>query len=180
MTTERRAGPELAEPGHGPPPLETREAVLVDAEYQMPEQPQELMTPSEAADLQRLMGNSTEPGVDISKLTISTESLRLIREARDTFSAASDGDPAERILEELVVGEVGLGHELQNLEAAAISFLGKTLDRPELAVEVARVAREVVGLSSAVRRRTENSLSAIAGLRAQRVILAAQRGRAHG
>ncbi len=100
-------------------------------------------------------------------------------EARAALRDGSDGDPAERILEELVGGEVGLGHELQNLEGVATALLTRTIDRPELALKVSAVAREVFALSSAIRRRTENTFSAIASLRAQRVLLAAQRGRYH-
>jgi hypothetical protein len=64
---------------------------------------------------------------------------------------------------------------LQDIEAAATVLLSRTIDRPDLALTVAKVAREVVALSTAVRRRTENTLNAIASLRAQRALLSRHR-----
>jgi hypothetical protein len=158
------------------------ELALVDAEAPAPEPPHELMTPEEEAELEQMKRAEAlaRPEADLRSLTISSPSLALAGEARAALRDGSDGDPAERILEELVAGEVGLGHELQGLEGVATTLLTRSIDRPELALKVAAVAREVFALSSAIRRRTENSLSAIAGLRAQRVLLAAHRGRLNG
>ncbi len=159
----------------------TEEVTLVDATASEPEVAQELMTHEEANELERQRrAASSNRAVSLAHLTISDASLTLARRARETLEAQSDGDPAERILEDLVAGEVGLGHELQNLEGMATALLARTMDNPALAMHVAKVAREVFGLSTAVRRRTENSLSAIAGLRAQRVLLAAPRGGLRG
>jgi hypothetical protein len=120
-------------------------------------------------------GPGTPPVVDMSTLLLSSASLEAARTVREAFEAVTDGDPAEELLEQLLIGEVGIAHELQSLEAATMVLLTRALDNPRLALEVAKVAREVVGLSSAIRRRTEGSLGAIAGLRAQRVLLARHR-----
>jgi hypothetical protein len=109
--------------------------------------------------------------------TLSEGNVGYMRKAREAFEAASDGDAAEDVLEQFVTGEVGIGLQLQDLEAAAASLLGQALVDPTLAMATAKVMRELIAISSAVRRRTEHTLTTIAGLRAQRQLLAAQRGR---
>jgi hypothetical protein len=151
---------------------------LVDADAP-PETVDGVVTGDETDRLERLhrVDAASKPLAPLP--SISKASLALVGEARQTFRQSSDGDPAERILEDLVAGEVGLGHELQNLEGVATGLLVRTIDDPLLALQIIKVAREVFALSTALRRRTENTFAAIAGLRAQRVLLAGQRGRLH-
>jgi hypothetical protein len=148
---------------------ELSEVTLVDADPS-PDDPEELVASALAG-----IRPETSAGVDMSTLSLSPASLGAARAVRQAFEAVTDCDPAEGLLEQLLVGEVGIAHELQSLEAATTVLLTRTLDNPRLALEVAKVAREIVGLSSAIRRRTEGSLGAIAGLRAQRVLLARHR-----
>ena len=170
-------------------PLETegdslgaaREMCLVDAEEPSVARPgDELLTHNEAHDLELLRaGEAGARAADaVANLTLSAPNLRRAHEVRVAFEAADDdGDIGERLLEELVSGEVGVALELQNIEGALASLLGKTVTDPRLALEVAKVFRETAGLSSAVRRRIENSLGAVATLRAQRILMSAQRAR---
>ena len=158
-----------------------RHVALVDAEdgreSVVPEQ--RLLTHEEAQSLERLhaAGAATRAADAVGSLTLSKANLGHMRRAREAFQVASDGDPAEEVLEQFVTGEVGIGLQLQDLEAAASDLLGRTLVDPTLAMATAKVMRELVAISSAVRRRTEHTLTTIAGLRAQRQLLAAQRGR---
>lgn len=97
-------------------------------------------------------------------------------EARLAFAAAGTStDAGERLLQELVAGEVGVALQLVDVEAGLASLLAKTIADPRLATEVAKVFRETVALSGAVRRRMEGCLSAAATLRAQRLLLTMQR-----
>lgn len=162
--------------------LGTSEMVLVDAAEAHVPPAVELLTHDEVRDLERLhaVGAGTRTAADVGALTLSPASLGRAREVREALRAESDGDAAEQLLEELVAGEVAVGHHLQDIEAASAVLLGRVLTDPELALPTVRVAREIVALSTAVRTRTQNTLNAIAGLRAQRVLLAAQRGRRLG
>ena len=154
-----------------------QEMSVVDARDSAPESEQPLMTLQEAEEFERLQrAESRAPLVDATpNLTLSQGSLDRVRDVRRSFEDASDGDPAEALLEQLIAGETGIGHQLQDLEAAATVLLGRVLTDPQLAMPVARVTREIVALGSAVRRRTENSLNAVAGLRAQRILISKHR-----
>jgi hypothetical protein len=181
MSAARRQAPGLP-PGERAALPARQEVALVDAAPAESSSGQEMLSHEEADDIEAMQaaGISARTAEAISKLTISPASLERARDVRQMFDAASDGDPAEGLLEQLVAGEVGIGHELQNLEGVSTALLVHTIENPALALQVARLAREIVSLSSAVRRRTENTLGAIAGLRAQRLLLAAQRGRIGG
>jgi hypothetical protein len=99
---------------------------------------------------------------------------------RARFAAAeADAPPAEQVLESLIAGEVPIAMSLADSEGALAALLTRTLVDPKLALEVARVLREVVGLSGAVRRRIELCAGAVANLRAQRRFIEGHRGR-HG
>ena len=136
------------------------------------------MTSAERHEFEQLrQQQALAPPADASNLVLSQANLARARQVRQAFAERSDGDPAEELLEELIAGEIGVGHQLQDLEGVATALLGRTLMEPELALHVVKVAREIAALSSAVRRRTENSLNAVAGLRAQRLLVAAHRAR---
>lgn len=158
-----------------------REMRLVDAEEPSVARPgEELLTHDEAHDLELLSAAEagTRAADAVANLTLSAPNLRRAQEVRVAFAAAEDeGDTGERLLEGLVAGEVGIALQLQDIEGALASLLGKTVTDPRLALEVAKVFRETAGLSNAVRRRIENSLGAVASLKAQRVLMAAQRAR---
>ncbi len=99
------------------------------------------------------------------------------RELRDEFDrAAPQAAVGERLLEHLAAAEVPIALALVDAEAALVALLHKTLCDPTVATELARLLKETIGLSGAVRRRIESSLSAAAGLRAQRQYLAASGG----
>lgn len=86
------------------------------------------------------------------------------------------GTTGEQILEELVATETPIAMALQDAEAALVSLLHKTITDPNLALAVMKLLKETVTVSGAVRRRIENSLGAVANLRAQREFLE-RRGR---
>jgi hypothetical protein len=116
-----------------------------------------------------------------SNLALPERSVARAVEAKGAFDRAGiESDVGERLLEELVSGELAVALELQNTEGALIALLQKAVTDPALATAVAKLTREVVGLSSAVRRRIEGSLGAVAGLRAQRAFLASHRARTGG
>lgn len=91
---------------------------------------------------------------------------------RDRFRHASSSEPiGEQILEELVATETPIAMALQDAEAALVALLHRTVTDPQLAVAVVKLLKETVLVSNAVRRRIENSLGAVANLRAQRDFL---------
>lgn len=113
-------------------------------------------------------------------LVLSAESIGRGVEVRAAFERAGpDSDVGERLLEEFVAGEVPIVRELQNVEGALVALLGRTVMAadPAVALKVAEVLRETVALSSAIRKRAEASLVAVAGLRAQRAFSAAHAGK---
>ncbi len=125
--------------------------------------------------------DSAKSSVDVSTLTLAPANLRRAQEIGGTFrQSGEDSDVGERLLEELVAGETAVAMQLMDVEAALASLLSRTVTDPKLAMEIAKVMRETVGLSGAVRRRMENSLASVATLKAQRVLMAAQRGRLGG
>jgi hypothetical protein len=87
------------------------------------------------------------------------------------FKEQGGADVAEQILEQLVSGEVPVALELENIEGALVALLQRTVVEPHLFLKVAESFRETVATSAAIRRRIQNSLSAAAGLRAQRRML---------
>ena len=95
----------------------------------------------------------------------------------DQFDQVFDADVGERLLEELTAAEVPIALQLQDIEGALTAMLGKAVLEPEAALTVAKVLKETIALSSAIRTRMANALSASANLRAQRRFLAANRGR---
>ena len=92
--------------------------------------------------------------------------------AASTPGAAAD----ERILHELAAEELGLVGALHEAEAALVAKIAAKLDDPRSAFVLAKVARELVALSSSLGRRVEGCLTAAASLRAQRHMLAGHRG----
>lgn len=158
-----------------------REVRLVDVEERAAPEPPEpqLLSAEESEELHRLQeGEERRRAAEaVAKMTLSRPSLERIRTVRKALDVESDGDPYEQILDQLIAGEVGIGHELQDIEAALTALMARTVSDPAMFLQVTKMAREAFGLSSAVRRRTENTMSARASLRAQRVLLAVQRGR---
>ncbi len=125
--------------------------------------------------------DSAKSSVDVSTLTLAPANLRRAQEIGGTFrQSGEDSDVGERLLEELVAGETAVAMQLMDVEAALASLLSRTVTDPKLAMEIAKVMRETVGLSGAVRRRMENSLASVATLKAQRVLMNAQRCRLGG
>lgn len=114
-------------------------------------------------------------------LTIATGNLARAGELRQAFASAADGSKVgEKLLEDFVGMEAGIALALLDTEAAAVALIQKTLPvDPALALKLAQVAKEVEALSSAVHRRMQNGLAAAANLRAQRHLVAMQRG-SHG
>jgi hypothetical protein len=111
-------------------------------------------------------------------LSLPQANLDRARELRMAFENARDGtEVGERLLQDLAGTETAIALSLLDAEAAGIALLHGTLIDPnaELALKVAEVLREIVALSSAVRRRTEGALNAAANLRVQRALLV-QRG----
>ncbi len=142
-----------------------------------------LMTAEEAKEFAQMQRDATaaKPADAWSRLTLSPANICRATQIRGTFrSSGDDADVGERLLEELVAGETAVAMQLQDVEAALASLLSRTVTDPRLAMAVAKVMRETVGLSGAVRRRMENSLASVATLKAQRVLMAAQRGRLGG
>jgi len=103
------------------------------------------------------------------------ERARVVRQALDSSSPAAAAD--ERLLHELIAGDMPVALALQDAQAELVRVLQKALHNPELALSVAKVMRETVALTSAVSRRIEASLMASGSLRAQRRFLALNRGK---
>jgi len=117
----------------------------------------------------------------LPKLVLSPANLARGQQVRQAFEASgTDSDVGERLLEELVAAEVPVALELQRIEGALTAFLGEAMLESEAALQVAKVLKETVGLSNAIRSRMQNALSAAANLRAHRKFLAAHRGRVGG
>jgi hypothetical protein len=117
----------------------------------------------------------------VANLRLPQRSIDRAAEVKRAFDhAGPESDVGERLLEELVSGELAVALELENTEAALITLLQKTITDPTLATAVAKLTREVFGLSGAVRHRIQGSLGAIAGLRAQRALLTTHRARSGG
>jgi hypothetical protein len=110
----------------------------------------------------------------MANLTLSSTSLASAREVRQSFEE-NGAEAAEQLLERFVADETAVALDLQNAEAASIVLLARAILDPDLAGKVAKMAREVVALSSAIRARTERTLARVADLRAQRAFLAAHR-----
>jgi hypothetical protein len=114
--------------------------------------------------------------LDAPGLALAPKSIERGLEVRRAFEhAGADSTVAEQLLEEFVAGEVPIILELQKVEGALVGLLGRTVTDPALVLKVAEVLKETVALSGAVRRRTEGTLAAVAGLRAQRAFIAAHR-----
>ena len=140
----------------------------------------QLLTHEEAAELERLERAAADARAAdaVSRLTLSRVNLKRGHEVRVAFDQADDdAEVGGHLLQELVAGETAIALELQDVEAGLVSLLSKTIIDPTLAVAVTKTLREVVGVSSAIRRRMENSLGAAENLKAQRRFLSAQRGR---
>lgn len=119
-------------------------------------------------------GESTrerEPGVVASVTMLAVSHQVRMRRAKAELARGAGTNDGERLLHELVASEVGVALQLVDVEAGLASLLSKTVADPKLAIEVAKVFRETVALSAAVRRRMEGCLSAAATLRAQRILL---------
>lgn len=171
----RRRGNEGTSGVRGP------EVRLVDAaEVEGPAQAGLLLTEHEAQELQRLQEEAEHQAATAAaaNLVPPQPTLDRARQVRAAFArAGDDSDAAERLLLDLVGSETTIALQLQDVESALAVLLSRTVTDPRTALEVAKVLRETVALSNAVRRRVENSLNAAATLKAQRVLLASQRGR---
>jgi hypothetical protein len=109
-------------------------------------------------------------------LRLADANLQRGREVKQTFlEAGPDGDEAERLLLELIAGEVPVILQLRDLEAATAALACRTMTDPTLSPGVLKVARETTAWLTAVRSRTEKTMVVIADLRAQRRFLAAHR-----
>ncbi len=125
--------------------------------------------------------DSAKSSVDVSMLTLSPANIRRATEIGGTFrNSGNDAKIGERLLEELVSGEVGIALELRDIEGALASLVGKTVTDPTLVIAVMKALREVIAANGSVRGRMERSLAAAANLRAQRRFLRAQHGRLGG
>jgi hypothetical protein len=114
----------------------------------------------------------------LATLTLSAVNLERGQQIRKAFEdSGSDADVAERLLEELTAGEVPIALQLQDIEASLVVMLGRAILDPEAAMHLAKLLRETMALSGAIRTRMQNALGAAANLRAQRKFLAAHRGR---
>jgi hypothetical protein len=109
------------------------------------------------------------------------ENIVYAQRLRQTFAAAGDdSDAGERLLEDFVATESSIAVSLLDAEATAVLLLQHTMTtNPELALQVAHVAKEVFALGSALRRRTQGALASAASLRTQRLLLQPQ-SRQHG
>ena len=175
MTAARSARPRLLDRGALQAP---QDLVLVDADVELPAErggddgaPDELVS-CEAAKA------ANHAAKAIEALMLSGPNLDRARRARVEFAGSEDGsEVGEQLLHELVAGETAIALQVMDVEGALAALLTKTVTNPAVAMEVARVFREATALSGAIRRRIEGSLNAAAALKAQRVLLAAQRGR---
>jgi hypothetical protein len=109
-------------------------------------------------------------------LTLTPANLARGAEVRAEFESGNDGEVGERLLENLVAAEVPIAMQLQDIEAAVAGLLSRSLAHPEVALHAAKLLRESVAVSNAVRLRIERSIGTIASLRAQRRFLAVNRG----
>jgi len=165
-------------------PESLREMTVVDSDSDVLPPPHEaLLADEERLELEASVAQQQTGSRDleaISRLKLSVPNLQRAQEIRGQFDVSDDpSEVGERMLHELVAGEFAVALELGDIQGAMASLFGKTVLDPQLSVEVAKGFREAVALSSAVRSRMERSLSAAATLRAQRLLLAAQRGRFH-
>jgi hypothetical protein len=115
-----------------------------------------------------------EPPQTLAIASVSSE--RANAHAQALLGLAPDTAPDERVLLDLVAAELPLAFELRRLETQLAARVGLLLENPTLAVAVAKVLRDVANLSGAVARRVQGSLGVAANLRAQRRLLAVQRG----
>ena len=157
-------------------------ARLIDAVMTMApdhlEQP--LLSSEEARDFERLREaeERRRAAEAVAKMTLSDRNLKRGGQVRASFEAAGDaGEVGERLLEELVAGEVAVALELSDVEATLAAMLRSVQSNPEVTLVVLKTLKEAVSLSDAIRRRMQNSLAAAATLRTQRQLVAAQRGR---
>lgn len=112
----------------------------------------------------------------VPTLRLAQVNLERGQEVQQAFrDTGPDGDEAERLLLELVAGEIPVLLQLRDLEAANAALLGRTITNPELSTAVLKVARETTAWLTAVRTRTQNTMGVIADLRAQRKFLARHR-----
>jgi hypothetical protein len=161
----------------------TTETTLVDNDAVMPRiSPDEEALRAYDADLDPQRAEKSEQAklgtAALSSLTLSPLNLERGQQIRRAFEQGGrDADVAERLLEELTAGEVPVALQLQDIEASLTVMLGRAILEPEAAMQIAKVLRETVALSGAVRTRMQNALGAAANLKAQRTFLAAQRGR---
>jgi hypothetical protein len=112
----------------------------------------------------------------VPTLRLAQVNLERGQEAQHAFrDAGPDGDEAERLLLELVAGEVPVLLQLRDLEAANAALLGRTITNPELSAAVLKVAKETSAWLTAVRARAQTTMGVVADLRAQRRFLSAHR-----
>ena len=156
---------------------------LADTDDPVQELTDALITGEEAKEFAQMQRDA---GVDksadaLSMLTLNPVNLQRAREIGGTFhKSGDDAKIGERLLEELVSGEVGIALELRDIEGALASLVGKTVTDPTLVIAVMKALREVIAANGSVRGRMERSLAAAANLRAQRRFLRAQHGRLGG
>ena len=149
--------------------LQSGELTCVEREDLAPEPPASLaVKPAPTEEMSR----SPEPSLAAPGFRLPDAYLAEAKKLRASFEAAEvDAAPGERLIEELIAGETAIARSLADSEAALASILQHCLTNPKLAVEVTKTLREVSGLSTAIRRRIEHSLRAVADLRAQRKFL---------
>jgi hypothetical protein len=116
--------------------------------------------------------------VDIANLKLAPANLNRAHEVRLAFDRADEECAVgEGLLRELVAGETAVALELQNVEAAVVVLLRNAITDPAMAAAVSKTLRDVVSVSTSIRKRMENSLGAAENLKAQRRFLRAQRDR---
>jgi hypothetical protein len=156
------------------------EMTLVDADEPGSEHPQELLTPEGALALERMRSSeaATHPVIDIGNLKLAPANLHRAHEVRLAFDRADeDCAVGEGLLRELVAGETAVALELQDVEAAVVVLLRNAITDPAMAAAVSKTLRDVVSVSTSIRKRMESSLGAAENLQAQRRFLSAQRSR---
>ena len=159
----------------GEPALEDNEEAL--RTVVSPQDAQQQEEQAEREQKEREKDEQMQRAADVlPMLRLTDVNLQRGREVQEAFlEAGPDGDEAERLLLELVAGEVPVILQLRDLEAATAALACRTMTNPELTPAVLKVARETTAWLTAVRKRAETTMGVIADLRAQRRFLAAHR-----
>ncbi len=124
----------------------------------------------------------TPPGRDAqsrpAEFQLKPEYLKRGRAARALLSGESPGAGAdEQILFDLVAGELPIIAALEEAQAQLVVRVALASDSPKVMVMLARALKDVVTVANSLSRRVEGTLTAAAGLRAQRRFLSLHHSR---